>query len=73
MMASSAVPIAPCRQWSTPRSWRHHALGFALGHFDQAIGPVIGKVTVIAVCHDPKRHAPQVLNQRQAQHDRDGP
>ncbi|MNI38234.1 hypothetical protein D3C73_923670 [compost metagenome] len=80
-----ALSVQSARQFRN-EGWRHrrrrsrhvgngqyHALGVALGHFDQSIGPVIGKVTVIPVGHDPGRHAPQVLDQRQAQHDRDGP
>ncbi|MCY1412680.1 hypothetical protein D9M71_280940 [compost metagenome] len=61
----SALSVQPARQFCHER-WchrrcrsrhvgdgQHHALGVALGNFDQAIGPVIGKVSVIPVGHYP--------------------
>ncbi|MNM29260.1 hypothetical protein D3C81_397950 [compost metagenome] len=50
-----------------------HILDVALSNFAQSIGPVVGQVAVAPVGHDPRGDAPQVLDQCQAQHDRNRP
>ncbi|MCY1400481.1 hypothetical protein D9M71_155710 [compost metagenome] len=81
----SALPLQATRQFGNKRGChrrcrsrhvgnrQHYAFGVPLGDFNQAIGPVIGKVAVVPVGHYPRCYAPQILDQRQAQHDRDRP
>ena len=52
---------------------QHHVLGIALGGLVQQMGPVAGQPMVHSIAHHPHRHAPQVLDQGQPQHDGDGP
>ncbi|MCY1279161.1 hypothetical protein D9M70_279060 [compost metagenome] len=55
------------------RHCQHDALGVLLGDLGQPVGPVIGQAAVIPVGHDARGHAAQVFDQRQAQHDGNGP
>ncbi|MDT4817730.1 hypothetical protein FQZ97_508130 [compost metagenome] len=55
------------------RHRQYDALGVLLGDLGQPVRPVIGQVAVIPVGHDARGHAAQVLDQRQAQHDGNGP
>ncbi len=48
-------------------------LGILLDHFDNAIGPRVGEVAIGAVGGNVRRDASQVFDQRETQHDRNGP
>jgi hypothetical protein len=52
---------------------QHHVLRILLGRLVQARGPLAGQPPVHGVAHHAHGHAPQVLDQRQPQHDRDRP
>ena len=49
------------------------ALGVLLDHLEHAVGPQIGQLALVGGDGHANRHAPQVLDQRQAQHDRHRP
>jgi hypothetical protein len=51
----------------------HDLARFVLGHVHHAAGPVRGQRAVVALGNHPCGNAAQVLDQRQAQHDRHGP
>ncbi|MDQ1133040.1 hypothetical protein QE386_001635 [Pseudoxanthomonas winnipegensis] len=52
---------------------QHHVLGRALGGFGHALGPGLGQAVIADVAGDARGDAAQVLDHRQAQHDRHGP
>jgi hypothetical protein len=80
-----ALPLQPARQLGDERA-RHRrvrarhvgdhqdqALGIASGDVHHLVGPGVGAAALLHVRGDQRRDAAQVLDQREAQHDRDGP
>ncbi len=55
------------------RDHQDQILGVALGHRRHLVGPAVGQILVGAAGGDPDRDAAQILDQREPQHDRDGP
>ena len=54
-------------------STRIRSVGFCSTTLHHALGPVVGQVAIAAPGGHPRRHAAQVLDQRQPQHDRHRP
>ena len=52
---------------------QHHVLRIALGDIHQLVGPVLGEPAIGLFGQHAGADAAQVLDQRQSQHDRDGP
>jgi hypothetical protein len=55
------------------RGGEDQALGVAAGDLDHAAGPRAGQIALGGAGGDARSHAPQVLDQREAQHDGDRP
>ncbi|WP_425505353.1 hypothetical protein [Stenotrophomonas bentonitica] len=52
---------------------QHHIGGGVGRGAVEVVRPLRGQATVSPVAHHPRRHSPQVLQQRQTQHDGDRP
>ena len=82
---SGALSLQPARKFRNkrahhrrvrPRHVRDHqnqALRVLLGDLRHLVRPIVGEVSVDPVGGDPGCNAPEILDQRQAQHDGDGP